>query len=298
MIHRLVLTATMAGAASLALSAQTATVNVGDASINYELTGTGKSVVVLIHGWAQDLTIWDDQVAALSRTYRVLRYDRRSYGSSTGHADPTADPDDLRILLDSLNIPSAVVLGLSGGARTALTFAVAFPDRVSALVLYGSGPPVGFQPMPPGPRPNERFGQIARQHGLDSLRKFVESIGLSWEPPDNPDYGKRIERMWSRYDGRDLLDPRPPSGRVALSRMEDLAKVRVPTLIVVGDHDTPLFRLVADTLTRRIANARQVVITDGGHGAHFAQPERFNAALLEFLASISRTADVPRPVRR
>jgi pimeloyl-ACP methyl ester carboxylesterase len=80
--------------------------------------------------------------------------------------------------------------------------------------------------------------------------------------------------------------------------MEDLAKIDVPTLIVVGDHEVPLFRLVADTLVRRIPNARQVVIADGGHGAHFAQPERFNAALLEFLASVSPTADRPSGVRK
>jgi pimeloyl-ACP methyl ester carboxylesterase len=288
---------TMMWAWAPGLGAQTATVDVGDASIHYELSGTGRTVV-LIHGWAQDLTIWDDQVAALSPRYRVLRYDRRSYGGSTGHADPTADPDDLRILLDSLKIPSAIVLGLSGGARTALNFAVAFPERVTALVLYGSGPPVGFQPLPAGPMPNTRFGEIARNHGLDSLRKFVESIGLSWEPANAADYRKRIERMWERYDGRDLLDPRPPSGRTRPSRMEDLAKIDVPTLIVVGDHEVPLFRLVADTLVRRIPNARQVVIADGGHGAHFAQPERFNAALLEFLASVSPTADRPSGVRK
>jgi pimeloyl-ACP methyl ester carboxylesterase len=138
--------------------------------------------------------------------------------------------------------------------------------------------------------PNTRFGEIARNHGLDSLRKFVESIGLSWEPPNNPEYRKRIERMWSRYDGRDLLDPRPPSGRISPAGMDDLAKIRVPTLIVVGDHEVPLFRLVADTLTRRIPNARLVVIADGGHGAHFAQPERFNVVVLEFLADVVRKA--------
>ncbi len=292
MIRRLMMTTTVVCAAPLALSAQTGKVNVGDASINYELTGKG-TTVVLIHGAAQDLTIWDDQVAALSPTYRVLRYDRRGYGSSTGHADPTADPDDLRILLDSLKIPSAVVLGLSAGARTALNFAVAFPERLTALVLYGSGPPGGFQPMPSGPLPGARFGEIARTHGLDSLRKFVESTGLDWEPPNNPGYRKRIDRMWARYDGRDLLNPRPPSGRVSPARMDDLAKIRVPTLMIVGDHEIPLFRLVADTLARRIPNARQVVIADGGHGVHFAQPERFNAALLEFLSSVSRAADSP-----
>jgi len=295
MIQRLVTVLAMTGAAHLGLGAQTATVHVGDASINYELQGKGP-VVVLIHGWAQDLTIWDDQVAALSPNYRVLRYDRRSYGSSTGHADPTADPDDLRILLDSLKIPSAIVLGLSAGARTALSFAVAFPERLSALILYGSGPPVGFQPMPPEPASNPRF-DIAKNYGLDSLRKWVEGTGFHWEPPNNPGYRRRVDRMWSRYDGRDLLDRRPPSGRIAPPRMDDLAKVRVPTLIIVGDHERSLLRLVADTLARRIPNARHVVIPDAGHGIHFAQPERFNAALLDFLTNVSRTAGSPSPVR-
>ena len=292
MIRRTLVTATMIGAASLQLSAQTASVNVGDASIHYELSGTGKTVV-LIHGWAQDLTIWDDQVMALSPRYRVLRYDRRSYGSSTGHADPTADPDDLRILLDSLKIPSAIVLGLSAGARTALSFAVAFPERVSGLVLYGSGPPVGFQPMAAEPRSNPRF-DIAKNYGLDSLRKWVEGTGFHWEPPNNPGYRRRVDRMWSRYDGRDLLDRRPPSGRIQTAGMDDLAKIRVPTLIVVGDHERPLLRLVADTLTRRIPNARQVVIADAGHGIHFAQPDRFNTALLEFLDSVARASQSSR----
>lgn len=292
MIRQLLVTATMVGAASLRLSAQTASVNVGDASIHYELTGKGRAVV-LIHGWAQDLTIWDDQVAALSPKYRVLRYDRRSYGSSTGHADPTADPDDLRILLDSLKIPSAIVLGLSAGARTALNFAVAFPERVSALVLYGSGPPVGFQPMAAEREPNPRF-DIAKNYGLDSLRKWVEGTGFHWEPPNNPGYRRRVDRMWSRYDGRDLLDRRPPSGRIRASSMDDLAKVRVPTLVVVGDHERSLLRLVADTLTQRIPNARQVVIADAGHGVHFAEPERFNTALLAFLESVSRAGENPR----
>src|SRR5688500_643592 len=171
MIRRLMSALAVIAAASGGMAAQTAWVNVGDATIHYELTGQGPTIV-FIHGWAQDLDIWGDQVAAFAPSYRVLRYDRRGYGKSTGHADPTADPDDLRILLDSLGIRSATVLGLSGGSRAALNFAVAFSDRVHALVLYGQGPPEGFEPMPPGPRPGELFGPIARKHGLDSLRKF------------------------------------------------------------------------------------------------------------------------------
>ncbi|HSA54654.1 MAG TPA: alpha/beta hydrolase [Gemmatimonadaceae bacterium] len=262
-------------------------VTAGDAAINYEIAGAG-TPLVLIHGWAQDLTIWDEQVRAFSPRHRVVRYDRRGYGRSTGHADPTADPDDLRILLDSLGIASAAVLGLSAGSRAALNFAVAFPERVSALVLYGQGPVPGYAPMPEGPDPLMVFREIARTHGLDSLGKLVRAHPLAWMPPDKPELQDSLRLGWARYAGRDLLDPRPPSGRVPEARLDQVAAIRAPTLLLHGDHEMPLFQQVADTLVARIPGARKVVITDGGHGAHFAQPERFNAAVLEFLEAATR----------
>ena len=270
--------------------AQTSRVNVGDAVIHYQITGNGPPLV-LIHGWAQDLTIWDDQVREFSRQFRVLRYDRRGYGRSTGHADPTADPDDLRILLDSLGIRQAHVLGLSAGSAVALNFAVAFPQRVRALVLYGQTPPSGFMPEVPGPV--VAFREIARTHGLDSVGKALRSHPLAWMPPDRPELEEMIKAQWARYDGRDLLDPRPPSGRVAAARMDQLGGIRAPTLLISGDHELPLLQQVADTLVRRIPGAKKVVITDGGHGAHFAQPARFNAAVLAFLAEAARRGPPP-----
>ena len=111
-------------AAGATARAQSGMVNADDAMINYEVSGRDgrEPVVVFIHGWAQDLTIWDEQVAALSPAYRVVRFDRRGHGKSTGHADPSADPDDLRILLDSPKISSAYVLGLSAGAGPHILF--------------------------------------------------------------------------------------------------------------------------------------------------------------------------------
>lgn len=269
------------GAANAAPRADT--VSVGDAAIHYEISGQGPPLV-LIHGWAQDLRIWGQQVSVFSPQYRVVRYDRRGFGRSTGYADASADPDDLRILLDSLGIESAAVLGLSAGSRAALNFAVAFPDRVSALVLYGQGPVDGFRPLPEGPDPVAMFRQVARTHGLDSLGRLIQAHPLAWMPPDKPELQDSLRAGWARYEGRDLLDPRPPSGRVPEARIDQLAGIRVPTLIITGDHEMPLFRQVADTLVRRIPGARLVTITEGGHGAHFAQPEQFNSAVLAFLA--------------
>lgn len=261
-------------------------VHVGDVSIRYESTGQGQPVV-LLHGWSQDLSIWDAQIAALAPRYRVIRLDLRGFGESGGFADETAEADDLRVLLDSLGVRAAHVLGLSRGARTAFDFAVHFPERVSALVLYGMPPPVGFQPAPEGPGPVAAFREIARNHGLDSVGRALFASPLAWMPPNRPELQAALRAGWARYAGRDLLDPRPPSGRLPLARIDQADGIRVPTLIVHGDHELPLLQLVADTLVRRIPGARKIVITDGGHGAHFAQPAQFNDAILAFFDAVS-----------
>ena len=277
----------MLTALSVQAPAQSAMVDVGDAVINYEITGTG-SPLVLIHGWAQDMTIWDNQVREFSKQYRVLRYDRRGYGRSTGSSDASADPMDLRILLDSLGIRSACVLGLSAGSRAAINFTVAFPDRVKALVIYGQAQLPGFTPIPEGPTPVMTFRTIAQAYGLDSAGKFLRAHPLSWMPPGRPELQKLLEAQWARYAGKDLLHPMPESGRVPHAHLDQVAAIRVPTLVISGDHDLPLFLQVADTLVRRIPGAQRVVIENAGHGAHFAQPARFNRAVLTFLAEAGR----------
>lgn len=266
-------------------------INVGDAQINYEISGQGKTIV-FINGWAQSLGVWEDQVTAFAPRYRVLRYDVRGFAESTGHADPTADPDDLRILLDSLGIRSAYVVGLSRGAMIARTFAVRWPDRVDALVLYGAPPMPGFS-LPPEWQRGFPFAEIAQKYGMDSLRRFVAASPLVWRPPYRPDLDEKLRLTLLAYDGRDLLDPRPPSGRIRPATMDQLSQIRVPTLVIHGDHEVPLFRTVADTLVRRIPNTRRVVIKDGGHVAHSAQPEQFNKELSDFFASVDRNYRQP-----
>lgn len=268
--------------------AQGRQLDLGDAIVHYEVTGTGDAVV-FIHGWAQDLRIWDAQVPVLADRFRVVRYDRRGFGRSTGHADPSADPDDLRILLDSLGIARASVVGLSAGAAAALRFAAAFPDRVDRLVLYGLGGAglEGFPAVPEAMRLPD-LGAIARQVGVDSLRRLIEASPLAWRPPGQPGLGDNPPAWWTEYTGRDLLDPRPPSGRVPPVRWERIGEIRLPTLLVHGDHDLPIALLIADSLERRLPDVRRVIIRDGGHGAHFQQPAQFHRALLEFLGERRR----------
>jgi pimeloyl-ACP methyl ester carboxylesterase len=187
---------------------KTGMINVGDATLRYELSGRGQTVV-FVHGWANTLAIWDDQVPAFNTRYQVLRYDRRGFGRATGDADVSADPDDLRILLDSLGIASVYVVGLSAGSEVATRFAFAYPRRTLALVRLSGPPPQGMR----GARPAENrevLAEIVRNYGIDSLHKFILSRPGFLPPADETDAERtrrvaRQQQPWD-YSGRDLLD--------------------------------------------------------------------------------------------
>jgi 3-oxoadipate enol-lactonase len=268
--------------------AQDRTLNVGDAVISYDVTGRG-TPLVFIHGWTHNRSVWDDQVPVFSKRYRVVRYDSRGFGKSTGFADESVEPLDLLILLEALGIDRAYIVGHSRGGGVALRFAAAYPQRVDGLVLYGSAPPADF-PYPPGA--GELFGSlpgVAKQHGLDSVWKLLLTTDLAWVPPGRTDVTERYRKLWASYSGKDLLDPHPESGKVSLPNIASLSTLRMPTLVIIGDHELPFLAAAADTFAHRIPNVTKVVIPDAGHGAHFAQPATFNSALLDFLDEVDRT---------
>ena len=270
-----------------AATAQERKLNVGDAVISYDVTGRGR-VVVFIHGWTQNKSIWDDQVPVFSKRYRVVRYDSPGYGKSTGFSDESAEPLSLLILLEALRIDHAYIVGLSRGGDVALRFAAAYPQKVDGLVLYGAGHPS----VPVPPEVLQVFGSlpgIAKQYGLDSVGKLVLSSDLAWVPPGRTDITERYRRLWASYAGKDLLDPHPESGLVPMPNTTWLSTLRVPTLVINGDHDLPFIAAAADTFAHRIPNVKKVVIPNGGHGAHFAQPTTFNGALLDFFNEVERS---------
>ena len=266
--------------------AQTRTLNVGDALINYEVSGRGP-MVVFIHGWTHNISVWDDQVPAFKSRFSVLRYDSRGFGRSTGFADESADPQDLLILLEALHVKHAYIVGHSRGGSVALRFAHAYPSRVDGLVLYGAASP-NF----PAPEEARQFFAslpgIAKTNGLDSVGKLLLASPIAWVPPGRTDVMDRYRRLWTAYSGKDLLDPHPESGRVPSPTLAQLSEIRAPTLVIIGDHEVPFIAAQADTFARRIPNAKKVVIPNAGHGAHFAQPASFNSALMDFFFDVER----------
>ena len=107
------------------------------ASLRYDLSGSGRETLVLIHEVGGCIESWDDALAAFQGQFRVLRYDQRGFGMSEKTRVITMDGivADLVALLDALRIAGSVHLaGCAMGAAIALAFAGRHPRRVSRVV--------------------------------------------------------------------------------------------------------------------------------------------------------------------
>jgi pimeloyl-ACP methyl ester carboxylesterase len=262
----------------------------------YEASGSGPAVV-LLHSGNFDSRTWDPQFLALASGHRVIRYDARGLGRSSPANVPYAAHDDLEAILDTLHIESASLVGLSGGARIAIDFALAHPSRVDRLVLASPG------------LSGWRFRQVGDTSWAAAWRSAAarsDSIGMAeswlasdWLKPamEHPELRARLRDWISAGAGNwiglvrhgDLervADP-PALGRTRL--------IRVPALVIVGSRDLPEIQHIVDTLTATLPNVRRVTFVGAGHMVNLEQPDRFTELVMNFLGSKKRSA---RPTTR
>jgi pimeloyl-ACP methyl ester carboxylesterase len=256
--------------------------------IHYRDVGHGAPPLVILHGgWGYDIYAFDQQIAALSGTHRIVIPDRTGYGGSGRLAVQEADFHDRAAgetfaVLDALDLERPIVWGHSDGAVIALKMGLARPDRLAALIVeaahfYRSKPKSRefFETMLNDPDGlGERVaGILAAEHG-DSWRDLIRINGAAW---------LRIADERGRPDD-DLYGGR-------------LARLRVPTLIVHGAKDPRTEPGELDAIRDTIPQARLALIAEGGHSPH---NERLAAAAVtreaeRFLADISAEVDATRP---
>ena len=231
----------------------------------------GGTALLLLHGWALDRKAWAPQ-RILGDRFRLIIADRRGFGRSSAPPDVAAETEDLLAICDMLGIERAILVGMSQGGRVALQFALAYPDRVSGMILQGA--PLGdFLPARRGEdhvpiddyRDLIRGGRIAemkRQWGDHALMRGVDS-----------------ERLLAGYDGRDLLAPAGPAAPLAGA----LGGIGAPTLVVTGLSETPWLDLVGDALAYGLPDARRARVP-GGHLCNWSHPDPYNALVARFAA--------------
>lgn len=235
--------------------------------------GSGPAVV-LTHGYSATGDMWAPQRRVLETSHRLITWDLRGHGRSESPADPSAYShelavEDLRALLDALDVERAVVGGLSLGGYLSLAFYRRYPERVRALLIADSGP--GYRSDEARAQWNamaERRAKELEEQGLEALeggtRERAEALRL------------HTSAQGLAYAARGML------AQSDSSVIDSLAAVAVPTLIVVGSEDEP-FLAPSQYMARKISGARLELVEGAGHAANLDRPELFNRAMLDFL---------------
>jgi len=241
--------------------------------VYYEVHGRGPAVL-LSHGYSATSAMWAGQVGPLSEKHTLILWDMRGHGNSDSPANPAAYSEalttaDMAALLDVVGAPTVVIGGLSLGGYMSLSFNVAYPQRVDALMLFDTGP--GYR------SDNGRAGwnKIAAQRAKELETKGLAALGASGEVA----VSRHRSAQGLAHAARGMLAQ--TDGRV----MASLTDIRVPTLVLVGALDEP-FLAATDYMAGKIPGATRVVIGGAGHASNIDKPREFNAAVSEFLAKL------------
>ncbi len=250
-------------------------IEVDGARLRYRDEGSGFPLL-LIHGWALDLDMWAPQSAALSRHMRVIRYDRRGFGESTGSPSLDADVRDAEVLFSRLKISRAAILGMSQGARTALRVAAGtLRERVACLILDGA--PVGGPASEPE-LPLERYREIARTQGLEAFRAELRRHPFAKLRTRDPAARALLEKITARYPAKDLLGRDETPGAAAT-----LPAIDVPMLVLNGALDTARRRAMGNELCRVLPRAERALVPAAGHLPNLDDPTTYNRLVLAFV---------------
>ena len=244
--------------------------------------------VLLVHGWALDLDMWQPQVAAWAARMRVLRYDRRGFGLSTGSPSLAADMRDIESLLRRLNLHRVAIVGMSQGARGAMCAAAGpLRGRIACLILDGA--PFDGNDSGEPEVPLARYRELARTRGIDAVRGEWQRHPFATLRTDERSAHELLSLMTGRYPAHDLLAGPQPS-RVALSAP---VSIDVPALVLNGAGDTRRRRAMGDELGRTLPRAERVLIPDAGHLPNLDNPAEYNRLVHSF---IERHAAAPGPL--
>lgn len=276
------------------MGVETGFLRVNGSRVYYEDAGAGECLI-LIHGFACDTRVWDDQFEAFARTCRVIRYDLPAFGRSDPPTGSYSTLDDLDLMMGALGVETAWLVGLSVGGGLAVEFALAHPERVRGLVLASTT----LRRYPYSDEYVQLFlsyRRTARREGLEAARRDLLSSPLLKRLSENPALVQRAKVIVGNYNGFHWLYPDPH--RVFYPpAIERLAEITVPTQVIVGQHDLADLHGVAERLAAGIAHAETVVMPGAGHMVNVEKPEQFNRAVLDFVRRGGRPERSQAPTR-
>ena len=248
----------------------------------FESAGEGPPVI-LVHGLGMTRQMWDGQWPALTGRFQAVRYDLLGHGASDKPRDAYSlarFADQTAALMDGLGIERAALVGFSLGGMIVRAFALAHPERVTALAILNSAH---------GRTEEERAAVLMRveQAAREGPRTTVDAALARWFTPSygasHPEVLDRVRR-WILANDREvypLIYRVLAEGDVELA--EAVAAIRSPTLVMTGSEDHGNSPDMARRMAALIPGARCEIVAGLRHMGLAEDPEAFNGPLVSFL---------------
>ena len=243
--------------------------------------------VVLVHGFPLDHTMWDAQIDALSRHYRVIAPDLRGFGRS-GVTDGVVTmeqlADDLEALLKVLRIEEPIALcGLSMGGYVAFQFWRKYASRLRGLILCDTRA-LGDTPEMAAGR-LEMADRVLREGAAPLVESMMPKLFAEAVVRDRPEIVASLRQVMLDTDPKGIA----AAGRGMAERPDAtgmLGQIDCPTLVIVGGLDVISTPTEMADIAESIPNARLVEIADCGHMSTLEEPAAVNTAILDFLGNL------------
>ncbi len=245
--------------------------------------GSGPDLV-LLHGWGMNADIWEGVVPMLAKHHRVTSVDLPGHGRSVDPGGDCSLPAQAKRIADILP-PKSVLVGWSLGGLLALQVALAFPQRIKALVLVASGP--RFVCTDDWPEAMDggvlrSFANALQSDFTKTIKRFL-AIQVLGSEQAREELRLLRERVFAHGEpdrkalasGLDIL--------MTADFRERLPQLQCPVLLLSGERDT-LFPAQAARRTRALlADATLRVVQGAGHAPFLSHPDDFIHVLQEFL---------------
>lgn len=246
----------------------------------YTVDGPARAPVLLLgSSLGTTSALWDHEIGALSREFRVVRYDHRGHGASPVPTGPYTIADlgaDLIALLDRLDVERANLAGISLAGMASMWVASHAPQRVERLAVLCTSARLG-----PAAMWATRAATV-RANGLDVI---ADPLIARWVPPEFAQ--ARPEVMASL---REMLVSTPPEGYAGccqaievMNLVPDLPCITAPTLVVAGLNDEATPPAHAQVIADRIVGARLSLAAGAAHLPHISRSDLIVDLLLSFL---------------
>jgi pimeloyl-ACP methyl ester carboxylesterase len=218
---------------------------------------------------------------------QLISYDRRGFGRSDAPADLRLEVDDIRRILQRLELPTVHLLGMSQGGRIALRFAVTHERMLRSLILQGAViDGLDVEEQWSDNVPISEYAALAKAGRVEEVKQRWQQHPMMRLAPGCESGSQLVADILGDYSGADLVNFAAERYGYPVDVLEALPSLAIPTMVITGKHETESRKRHGDEIQSRVNDCETVLLNDSGHLSNISEPGQYNDAVRRFCEKV------------